>query len=183
MAEVPQGAVWLITGIPGAGKSTVAHALANRLASSVHIEVDLLREFVVGGRVGPGDEPRSEADRQLLLAAIAGAKLANHYADAGFTPVVDDVVLRLQYEAYLSELRPSPVRLVVLAPGVGVAMERDASRDEQHLQRRFAYLGEGFRTQMEGVGLWVDNAGLTVDETVEHLLAHAEASVVRHGNG
>ena len=61
--------IWLITGILGAGKSTIAREIARRLPKSAYIEVDLLRRMVVSGRVGPGQEPLDESDAQLVLGA------------------------------------------------------------------------------------------------------------------
>ena len=51
--------LWLISGIPGAGKSSVSRALAESLSKSTHLEVDLVREIVVTGYLAPGQEPKA----------------------------------------------------------------------------------------------------------------------------
>src|SRR2546422_4312804 len=58
---------WLITGIPGAGKTTVARLLAERLERAVVIEGDLLQGWIVSGNVWPGQEPAAESSRQIHL--------------------------------------------------------------------------------------------------------------------
>jgi hypothetical protein len=34
------------------------------------------------------------------------------------------------------------------------------------------------RTELNGVGLWVDNSTLTLDETVSYILSHQEEAMV-----
>ena len=174
----PSDSVWLISGIPGAGKSSVARELARQLPRSAHVEVDLLREMVMSGNLGPGQEPLAESDRQLELGAHNAALLADSLMDAGFTPIVDDVVLQLQLARYRAVLTRWPLRLVVLAPPVEVALERDRGRSEKHVANRFAYLDAELREQMQGLGLWLDTSDMSVAETVEALIRRADEALV-----
>ena len=46
-------AIFLISGTPGAGKSSVAHAIATQSGRGVRISVDDIRDLVVAGRADP----------------------------------------------------------------------------------------------------------------------------------
>ena len=170
--------VWLITGVPGAGKSTVSRGLARRLPRSAHVETDLVRAMIVSGRVGPGEEPLAESNAQLELGAHNAALLADSFMNAGFTPIIDDVILQPQMARYREVLSRWPLRYVVLAPPVEVAIERDSGRVEKHVAERFAYLDAELREQMQGLGLWLDTSGMTTDETVETIIRRADEALL-----
>lgn len=170
--------IWLITGIPGSGKTSVSRALSERLPRSAHIEVDRLREIIVGGYLAPGQKPLAESDAQLELGAQNGALLADSFMTKGFTPIVDDVILRLQLTQYRKALSRWPLRLVVLAPAIEVALERDRRRAEKHVAARFSYLDEELRTQMLGLGLWLDTSAMDISETVEAVIQRAEDALL-----
>ena len=170
--------IWLITGIPGSGKTSVSRALSERLPRSAHIEVDRLREMIVRGYVSPGQKPLAESDAQLALGARNAALLADSFMAKGFTSVIDDVVLRLQLAQYRIVLSRWPLRLVVLAPAIEVALERDRQRVEKHVAARFSYLDEEFRAQMRGQGLWLDTSAIDIAETVEAIIQRAEEALL-----
>ena len=60
-------AIYIVSGIPGAGKTTVSGLLARRFKRGVHIEADLVQQMIVAGGVWPEWEPREKAMRQFQL--------------------------------------------------------------------------------------------------------------------
>ena len=117
-------AVYLITGIPAAGKSTVAQLLAERLDRSVHVRGDAFRRMVVSGRADMTPPPSAEAVRQLELRHQLTASVSDQYAAAGFTVVAQDVILGHQLTAMIGMIRTRPLLVVVLAPDPAVVARR-----------------------------------------------------------
>jgi predicted kinase len=173
--------VFLLTGIQAAGKSAVAQALAERLDRSVHVRGDLFRPMVVNGRVdmGPANPP-TEALRQLRLRYALAASVADGYADAGFTVVLQDIVLGAHLTEMIAMIRTRPRYLIVLAPRPDVVRTRDEAR--QAARGKVAYkpgdesvaeLDAHLRQKTPHIGLWLDTSEQTVGETVDELLARA----------
>jgi chloramphenicol 3-O-phosphotransferase len=171
--------IWIINGIPGAGKSTTARALAARFARAAHIEGDKLQECIISGAVGPGGEPREEEIRQIHLNVRHQCLLARSFAEQNFTPILDYVIVnRARIEEYRQRLGGYVLRLVTLAPGVEVALRRDRSRPEKTVAPIWAHLEPLLRDELSGVGLWVNNAEMSVTETVDFILSNRASAVV-----
>ncbi|WP_036496337.1 AAA family ATPase [Nocardia sp. BMG111209] len=175
----PDSGVYLITGIQAAGKSTVAQALAERLPRSVHVRGDVFRRFVIGGRAEMSPDPSDEALDQLRLRHRLAARVADDYAAAGFTVVLQDVVLGAMLPYLIGHIRTRPLRVVVLAPRPEVVARREAGRPKR------AYgpftvedLDAGLHRDTPRLGLWLDTSDLTVEQTVDEIRTRAQPLVV-----
>lgn len=176
----------LITGIQAAGKSTVAQALAERLPRSVHVRGDLFRRMIVNGRaeIGPAD-PGQEAVRQLHLRYELAVDVADQYAAAGFTVVLQDIILGEDLARVVDRIRTCPLAIVVLAPRSDVVRDRDTERRRR--LGKVAYkpgdqdvtdLDTVLRTRTPRLGLWIDSSGLTVEQTTDQILRHLDSHAV-----
>jgi predicted kinase len=169
-----QPALIVVTGIMAAGKSTVARLLAQRFARGVHIEADVLQHMIVSGGEWPGEpgEPGAEVARQLRLRLKNLCLLGISFFEAGFTVVLDDIILGDRWLHLQEDLQGVPFSLIVLAPRVDVvAQQRDTSRSKAPQGQAWAaYLDHALRTTMAGVGLWIDTSEQTPEETVDQIL-------------
>lgn len=173
-------AIILITGIMAAGKSTVAQALAERLPKSVHLRGDLFRRLIVNGRVDMGFDLSAEALAQLNLRYQIAVQVAQAYVAGGFTVVYQDIIIGATLAELVDQLRSHPLYVVVLCPVPDVVAGREAGRGKRGYGSvdEVASFDEVLRTQTPRLGLWLDSSELTVDETVDHILANLAAARV-----
>ncbi|EDP9171620.1 AAA family ATPase, partial [Salmonella enterica subsp. enterica serovar Braenderup] len=81
--------VIILTGPPGAGKSTTARTLAESFPRSVHLHTDDFWHYIASGAIPPY-LPESDAQNQVVMQVIQGAAFT--YATGGFTTLIDGII-------------------------------------------------------------------------------------------
>jgi predicted kinase len=166
------GTVVVVTGVMAAGKSTVAQLLAEQLPRSAHVRGDAFRRMIVSGRADLAPEPTREQVEQLWLRYRLAARTADGYAAAGFTAILQDVVLGPDLPAYLDLVRTRPRHLIVLAPRPDVVAAREAARPKRGYGAwTVAELDRSLRADTPRLGRWLDNSDRTPEQTVAEILA------------
>ena len=149
------GNLLILTGPPGAGKTTVGAIIASESPLSACIHSDWFWTTIVNGHIPPW-EPAADARNRAVIraAAAAGARMAN----AGFTVVLDGILGPWHLEPLREELSHCtvPVHYAVLRPDVDTCLlrargrvleapeHRDALTDEgtiRHMWDQFSHLG------------------------------------------
>lgn len=160
--------VILVSGVPGAGKTSVAKALAARLIRAAHIEADVLHKMILAGGRWPGEEPIDEGYKQLSLRAKHACLLADSFVRSDFIPVVDDIVIGNRIDEYLGYLTSSPVYFVLLQPSLDVLKQRNKLRDKGDAFHQATELYE-VANKVTDVGLVIDNSEQDIDETIHEI--------------
>ncbi|MEV0306652.1 AAA family ATPase [Nonomuraea fuscirosea] len=177
--------VVLITGVSAAGKSTVAQALAERLPRSAHVRGDTFRRMVVNGRADMTPDSAGSAEaadaadesvRQLHLRYRIAATAADMYFDAGFTPIVQDVIIGPDLERFTRLVHSRPLHVVVLVPDPAAVELRERARAKTGYGNGWtiAQLDAVLRKETPRIGLWLDTSRQSVEETVAEILSRME---------
>jgi predicted kinase len=173
------GQIIVISGVMAAGKSTVAQLLAERSPRSVHLRGDVFRRIIVRGRAEPTPELSAGAAAQLTLRYRVAATVARQYAEASFLVVYQDVILEDDLARVAQFLQPHDVRVVVLCPGPAVVAQREAARSKFGYGHPWTVAAlDAALGRTPRLGLWLDNAELTPEDTVDSLLAQLDAARV-----
>lgn len=141
----------IVTGPPGAGKSTVAAILASRVEPSVLVAGDDFFGFLARGAIPPW-QPESDRQNEVVTAA------AGRFVAGGFETVYDGVVGPWFLRTFAVATGCEQVDYVVLLPPVERCLERVATR-----------VGHGFTDDAATRKMHAEFAGAAVD--ARHVLA------------
>jgi predicted kinase len=169
---------WLLTGIPGAGKTTTAAALAGRFPRGAHISGDQIQNLIVSGNAPPNPFGDADSNRQIDLCVHNQCLLARSFRAEGFAVVIDYVIAsEARLMTYLELLPDEPVGLVVLAPSISVARARDRERPDVHVLSAWEHLHDQLDHALGDRGLWLDTSSLNVAATVDTILARQDEAL------
>lgn len=168
------GRLIIVSGAPGAGKSTVAGRLSRRVAAplSMHMHTDDLYGYVKQGFIPPW-MPDARDQNVTLMRAMAAA--AGVCAKGGYDVFVDGIVGPWFFDPWIETAKASDVELhyVVLMPDAATTVSRAIARAAgamtdpgvtEHMWRQLESCGIEARHR-------VDSSAHTPDETAKAVLA------------
>lgn len=158
--------VTILTGAPGAGKTTVARLLADRTSPSVHLHSDDFWHYIRQGYVTPY-LPEAQRQNEVVMDVLNGCAFG--YAAGGYHVYLDGIIGPWFVDVFRAGARQSglPLDYVVLRPDQATTLARAGGRGNGELTdprsvlrmfREFAGLGE-YEPYV------VDSTGLTCEET------------------
>jgi len=115
----------VVTGPPGAGKSTVAGILAGRFELSALVAGDAFFEMVDRGYIDPWEKAAHHQNGVVIAAAAAAA---GSMAQGGYTVIFDGVIGPWFLDRFSAAAGLSEIDYAMLLPPESVCLERVGSR-------------------------------------------------------
>lgn len=163
--------VVIVSGPPGAGKSTVTEALCERYDRTVHLETDDLYGWIRMGYIPPW---QTGSMQQNVMVSRGAARAATAFAAEQYGVFVDGVIGPLHLPVYIEELRSSgvPVHYAVLLPPLDVILRRAEDREKQipNAGDMFARVHAMFADAPAPERWTLDNSGMTPQQTADAVM-------------
>lgn len=174
--------VYIITGPPGSGKSTLSSYLASRFDLGIHIHCDDIYNMVRGGYKFPWDD----ADGFLMNTMFdATVELQKVYTAKKFHCVIDYVFDLDQLQGLLKVIE-APVSLIVLLPDCDTNISRDHSREHSIGGDRVKFYNDYFNQISSTLkDFIIDNSEMSIEEASKKIIAmksHSSASLIANIN-
>jgi cytidylate kinase len=158
--EAP-GTILLISGPPGAGKSTVARLLVDSIEHPVaYIEGDTFWQFIAKSHQGVNPQEVRARNARIVIQAMVASAI--RYARGGYQTVLDFSIPPWALKTIVSATKDIRLDFVVICPSESVCAIRAATRTEgvmpdytpyREFHRAFCTLGP-----LEGHALRTDDA-------------------------
>jgi chloramphenicol 3-O-phosphotransferase len=180
VARPERGRVIVLSGMQGAGKSTVAAALAKRFDRAAHVSADVLQRLIVSGGEWPSAESidehgvvHGEAAHQLRLRLRNACVLARSFADAGIDAIIDDIIIGQRVDELLDGMAGETFAFVMLTPRLDVVRQREAGRGTS-LHEAWGWMHDEIRQRTRRIGLWLDTSTKTAEQTADEIMRRRE---------
>jgi predicted kinase len=154
----------LLGGPAGTGKSTVGAAWCRSRPRAAMVELDAVRDCILGGRADPQIITTAQAE-QYETSVRASAALARAFHADGYDVVVEEVFDPEVFDrCWMPLLDGLPWRLVILLASLEVTLQRGSGRDksvmEHHVRHQHAL------SEQWSASTVIETTGLTVSETL-----------------
>lgn len=162
--------LFIVSGPPGAGKTTLCRALLGRFDRGFHLPVDDLRGWAIRGMADsvPWTE---ETERQFRVAEAAAFGVAMHYREAGFAVAIDHCRNPRRLDEAFSG---AGLIKILLLPSLEANLVRNRARtdkafDPRILDGTIEFTNRRYREDVGPNWIVIDNSGLSVEATVAQL--------------
>ncbi len=176
---MPDGRIIVISGLPGAGKTTTARLLAETLPRAAHVEADEMHKLIRSGALSPkGRDMSDEATRQLRLRLHNACLLGRSFSAAGFDATIDDIIMGDRVDHLLDEMQGHPFHLVTLLPDFEVVVDRWRAIGSPFIEA-WQWMDEEIRERTTRHGLWLDTTSMNPEEVVAEVIDRVDEAAVR----
>ena len=158
--------IYIISGPPAAGKSTVSQKLAETLALSALIHGDSIHHMIISGHLAPWED-----ENQQDLKWVNTKSLTTNFIRRGFDVVIDDVAFPNRVDQLGKDMHSESIRIkyVILLAHETTLLQRDKER-LYHMDERCLILLKEFQQHSSMSKHFLHTDSKTVEQLVASIL-------------